>query len=438
VAQPVILFSTSSGSDTAASGAGPIPAISGTNAAHTGGSNTNVVTFTNSPNLSGVSSNGSAVLWLKRASGRQYYKITGVNNSAKTVTVEDLFQISSGSAVNYAIGGRRANFDHADNRRLFETDIKAGWIVETETDQTLTILISPTVGGSGVEPITLRGSTEFKKITWSPAGPGGTTSAFVFQNVSAKNWHFRNLQFEASTAAEVRYALHAFSSSPDFQVFNCKFVGSGLSQGIKIDSGSGAATAVAVIDCSFQNVSIGIDADGGALDVHGCYFNGSTVAIDIDSSATAWCVMGCVMGGNQRGIRVSNSNKSGTLCGCTINNSSVAGLDILSKTSQLVVINNIFSNCAIGVNAISGQEKFIHGIDFNNYYNNGTDRANFPIGPNDLALNPQYVNASANNYMIGTNLRAKGFPSASMGIGANQGITNSFVDIGAAQRQEAN
>jgi hypothetical protein len=50
---PSFVFNNSTGSDTAASGAGPSSAVTGTAAAHTGGSASTTITLTNSTDLSG-------------------------------------------------------------------------------------------------------------------------------------------------------------------------------------------------------------------------------------------------------------------------------------------------------------------------------------------------------------------------------------------------
>ena len=134
-----IVFNNSTGSDTAASGLGPATAITGTAAAHTNGSANTTITLTNSPDLSGVQTGD--LLWLKTASGRQYSPIASADNTAKTVTVDSSFNIASGSAVNYAIGGKRATLDHADSRTLLTDLTKADYnsfeIQYTGTNYTL-------------------------------------------------------------------------------------------------------------------------------------------------------------------------------------------------------------------------------------------------------------------------------------------------------------
>lgn len=127
MARPILNYDAISGSDTAASGAGPATAITGTGAAHTNGAASTTITLTNSPDLSGVAVDH--VLWMDTASGRKFSKITAVDDGADTVTVEDSFNIGSGSAVDYAIGGERKTFEGDTGQRDW-LDWKGGWIIE--------------------------------------------------------------------------------------------------------------------------------------------------------------------------------------------------------------------------------------------------------------------------------------------------------------------
>lgn len=74
--------------------------VSGTAAAHTNGVASNTVTLTNSPDLSGVPTDGTAYARI----GSSNYKITGKDDTAKTITVgPGTANISAGSPVNYNI-----------------------------------------------------------------------------------------------------------------------------------------------------------------------------------------------------------------------------------------------------------------------------------------------------------------------------------------------
>ncbi len=131
MALPTIVVN-SSGSDTAASGAGPATALFGTAAALT--SNTTVTLSVDAPDLSGVATDGSAVIWVGSSSGKQFAKITNIDNTLKTVTVSDAYGVTE-SGKNWGIGGKRASL--AGSLKL-GIDIRGGWVIDVQTDQTLT------------------------------------------------------------------------------------------------------------------------------------------------------------------------------------------------------------------------------------------------------------------------------------------------------------
>ena len=162
MAFPTIVYNASTGSDTAASGAGPATAITGSGAAHTSGIASTTIEFDNSPDLSGVATDGSAAVWLNTsAGGRHLSKITAVDDGADTVTVEDSFTIASGgSAVDYAIGGKRA-FWEADTTNADWVDSKSGWTHElNDGTYLLTTRVNPQAGDDTDGPITFKATNK--------------------------------------------------------------------------------------------------------------------------------------------------------------------------------------------------------------------------------------------------------------------------------------
>jgi len=163
-----IVYNASTGSDTAASGSGPATAITGTGAAHTDGSSSTTITFTNSPSLSGVTSD--SVLFLATSSGgRHLTRIVSANDVADTVVVEDAFNIASGSAVNYAIGGKRQTLE-ADTSRRDWSDATAGWTFELEagTYALTGTVVMPAVGSTADGPLTVQAASGASpKIAWT-------------------------------------------------------------------------------------------------------------------------------------------------------------------------------------------------------------------------------------------------------------------------------
>jgi hypothetical protein len=102
--------------------------------------------------------------------------------------------------------------------------------------------------------------------------------------------------------------------------------------------------------------------------------------------------------------------------------------------------NNIISNHAgaskfgmivtSGVTATSDRMKKL--IDYNNFYGNTSNYSNISAGPNDLALDPQYVNQPGRDFRLsGSNMKANGYPGLFLNAGSNQ----AYVDRGALQSQ---
>ena len=102
--------------------------------------------------------------------------------------------------------------------------------------------------------------------------------------------------------------------------------------------------------------------------------------------------------------------------------------------------NQLTNNGGYGIRAASGQDNpgMDAGIDFNNYYNNTSGaRLNVTDHGNNQAVDPSYTDSANEDYSIGDTVsKAGGFPDSSRTIGSNQSATTSYVDIGAAQRQE--
>jgi len=137
MALPLIKVNSATGSDTEASGAGPATAVYGS----TGVSAADGLTVdlsADTPDLSGVATDGSAVLFFNdtTAGQRNFAKITDVNDGTKVVTVANAVQASQTKG--WAIGGKRASIGSSSSKKLFDEngsagDTQAGWIVEMES-----------------------------------------------------------------------------------------------------------------------------------------------------------------------------------------------------------------------------------------------------------------------------------------------------------------
>jgi hypothetical protein len=75
-------------------------------------------------------------------------------------------------------------------------------------------------------------------------------------------------------------------------------------------------------------------------------------------------------------------------------------------------------------------------VDYNNFYDSVTaDRNNVAAGVNDISVDPQFVDEGGNDFRVGENLKAKGWPGSFANQGANVDCIG-YTDIGAVQRIE--
>ena len=112
---------------------------------------------------------------------------------------------------------------------------------------------------------------------------------------------------------------------------------------------------------------------------------------------------------------------------------------------QLSVRNNILSNnttygLKFAAGAVNATVLNARGwAYYNNCFYNNTSGATLPasIGTGNNTTNPTFTNSGSNDYSIGTNLKAQGWPLGGTNYIGTYSATYSYVDPGAAQRQEA-
>ena len=111
--------------------------------------------------------------------------------------------------------------------------------------------------------------------------------------------------------------------------------------------------------------------------------------------------------------------------------SGTTGINLPATTSSnCTIMNNIISGFTTGITAAAAIGSNVY--DFNNFFNNTTNRnANVPVGANDIALDPGFVDAPNGDFRVGANMKAVAFPGAFPG-----GLSTSYLDIGAVQRIE--
>lgn len=442
MATPTIVFNSSTGSDTAASGAGPSTALTGAGASYS----TTTVTLDAGTDLTNVATDGSHVLYLVTSTGRKLFEITakaGSGGATPTVTVGTA-PTGTSSGLSWAIGGKRATFDHTNSRMLFTADAKANWSVKTETDQTVTSsAISLNSTPTAAAPVIVYGDS-----VSTPRTVSQSANATTFQQAGS-GWVFQNLKFTNTNGTKTS-AVAIDGQGHLVRCQNCVF-GDGTNHcDIWILSTNGD---LMLFDCYFTGQRSGTTK--GQVDIAnvinksctmvGCYFK-AAVGNCVRTVSTPYSTFEeCVFDAPTGTALLFSNPGSGylTVKNCTFNGGSTDGLDTSAGTlNGLTFVNNSVSNFTgtskAGVRGSSAQSLIGCLIDFNNYYNCTNLRVNFPTGSNDLNVDPGYTNSSGQDFGVGTNLRAKGYPAgASRTLGANQSSTGIYRDIGAGQHQDS-
>jgi len=454
---PIVFNNGVTGSDTAASGLGPATAVTGTAAAHTGGVASTTITLTNSPDLSGLTA-GDMLFLATSSTTRRFSVISAWDNTAKTVTVDDSFTIASGSAVNYAIGGKRQTLDHADSRRL-GTDLKGYVTIEIEytgTNYTLTStqwIVSASTGGNSVAVVRIKGT-------------GGRPVIEQQANIACFSGHisgFGRLTLEnlwlINTAGTKTLAFGmGWGDGTTLTAINCVFgsltTGSRLWSAYMRTSGS-EQPLITLIDCAIINAA-GPAACGynvnHYLQMSGCFIRGgASYGIAHGDPAQSLYVQDSIITGcANHGIAVWGAYET-VIRRCTIHGCGGSGIVLNVANSPangptwglIIESCNITDNSGYGVLAKTDQDKVKGLVDYNNFghaasgtANSSGPYSNITMGDHDLTVDPQYADADNFDFSVGPNVTNKGYLAALTAIGADQSNTIHYQDIGAARHSE--
>lgn len=450
---PTILVNSATGSDTAASGAGPSTALTGTTNASFSGA---TVTLPAGTDLTNVATDGSHVLYLVTSTGVRFFKITAKAGSGGATPTVDVTPNPAGTSTSrtWAIGGKRASIASASSVLLFDQggssgDAMPGWTVEMESghSESLTARFDLWRAGDTTDgPITLRGT--FGAGT-KPLLSWNTNDIAIL--IISDYWHLRDFELRNTNGTKTAsYGVQPHSSltrgiilsgltiahatnkfwrginviCPSVTITNCR-VGNTASHGLIVGAG-------VVVSLSYSEFfACGDDA------VTGAQFNTINARGNIiRSSVGSGMVLTIPSSINTRVLLDRN----------TFYDNDSDGVEIASDNDGLegcVIENNIFSDnggggTGYGLNfsvAGVGRISALATIRNNCFFNNATGKYN-PSTLNSIdeeTTDPTFTNAGSGDFSIGTNLKAQGYPTSAIAGGG----TTSYVDIGAAQRQEA-
>lgn len=397
-----ILFDAA-GSDSQASGCGPSTAVFGTGVAGTGGAHTNgvsstTITFDGVMSLATISVGD--LLYLNTSSGRKYTRISSIAGiGSRQVVVENSFNIASGSAVAFAVGGKRLSF--AGSSQLF-SDAYMDWQVEATNDQTLTATLATAITGvSGAAgfSITYTGVNAYGQLTQSGSGLAIINAA---SDAATKVVKFVKWQFRHSHATK-QYAIQGTDAQTTI-IENCVcgaddgtncpfglFTRTGgaptlVVRNSKITRGSGHGLTGAVV-AYLSNVEISRMTGNGILDVNGL--------------RASKCL---VVHNGGEGIRLAASSSVLTIVSSTVCNNAGDGIEIdtdQGNARSLISRNNVANNGGYGIKATAGNTHLTE-VSYNNFYlNSAGASSNITLDSTNSAIDPQFTDnsASVRNYL---------------------------------------
>jgi hypothetical protein len=435
MATPTIIVNSSTGSDVAASGAGPAVALTGS-AASTSGTGL-VITLDGSPDLTNVLTDGSHVHWMNTPSGRQFSPITAKDNTAKTITVSAAYTASL-TGQTWAIGGKRASLDNVNTRKLFSADAAAGWAVDLQeagSVYSLTSTLSIALSGLAVTSSTTNRPT----ITTSV---NSTRLVTYTGAVNGMCWNHVKFTNTATTRSSCLFPLGGVCSG--HMVSDCVF--DGFDKSIDGSNGVGYVFYNLVIDsCEFKNCVSGTSviynaANGGAVSLTtatDCFFhdNPGTVFLSYSAVVAERCVF-------TRNTRPFNGSGSLILRNCDIHGSTDttignAAVTAFGTNQAIELTGNIFYGNAATAVSITATPTFIQRS--NAYGGNAANRSGFSAGAGDITLTADpYTNAAGNDFThnatAGGGALLKGVLNNVRAPGL---VGTAYGDIGAFQSQAA-
>ncbi len=362
MAYPTILADSATGSDTAASGAGPSTALTGTAGATDGAGTT--VTLDAGTDLSGVDTTGLHVIYINNTTtgARNFAKITskaGSGGATPTVGVAEAFAFSL-SGKTWAIGGKRASVFAGTSLRLTDNnsaagDAMPGWTIQMQSGHAESLSATASfnrLGDTTSGPITLQGDPAYTVrpvLTWT-ANVVAISGPNPWGGIHLRGFKARNTNATKTTSMFIGpYAMTGM-------VFEDLVIGDStdyFGQGISGGNTNGDAGSI-WIRCTFTKTSSNIDLFGwnGCASVRffNCSFlsaggSGAGFAMKSDAQYNV-TFFGCIFSGCGYGIYDS---KTGGYSGptiinsCTFNSCTNDGL----RTPALInfsVANSIFSN----------------------------------------------------------------------------------------------
>lgn len=386
-----ILFNSSTGNDSTASGLGPSVAVIGSSA-ELDGTSTVDVSF-DMASLSGISSGD--LLFCDTTSGRKFSVIASVDTLSGTITTDDAWGTESG--VSWAVGGKRSTLENSKQllRDSF-TDEKPE--LHLETDQTISTSFSSSTSAPMSATIQSSDGTQ-KTITQ-------TASNYIFKGGSYRLQNIKLICTNATPATSLLGWDNGTGNSSITATY-CHFAGGAQT----LNSGGGSyGLSLKLMGCEVS----GFTSNNGAIytqlfqrnyNIDFCYFHDNQR--DVGSTSVGNTAIGtftsCIFDGTNSGgwaIAIGRANNT-TIIGCIFYNYTSGGW-YYNVQYPNHIRNCLFVNCGTAINGANSVTNSQNNADFNYFFNNTTNYGGFTtIRPNDVQLteNP-FVDAANGDFNL--------------------------------------
>lgn len=422
-ALPVIKINNDTGSNTQASGAGPNTAIYGENASING---TNIVDLTtDDPDLSGINTNGSAVLWVQAASGIQFNKIIGIDG--KTIICENSYDNTE--VVLWGIGGKRFDFN-VDTKQLF-VDVQAGWSIDIqETGDEYIIDTSILFSGVGElnNPITVYSSSNTRPVITCDVD-----GADIFAMDSTGYTVFDNLEFIHTGDTRGSVVGQSSGEQTYIKLTNCNI--DGCLSAVQIKCENLVLESNEIQNCTSHAIDImptdvtKVNLDLIGNDIHDNAGNGLNLS---NREFRIVCNYNIFQNNDNAVLNTGESDLRFNNNIFLDNASAIKTADVLNSLS---LVNNVFYNNDIGVDLDS---EVLSPLNTNNFYgSNETNCKNFNRGSNSaiLSVDP-FLDKDSRNFAL-NNLVGGGYVIRGAGYPVIFPNTTSYLDAGVVQHKVA-
>lgn len=374
-----ILFNSSTGNDSTASGLGPSVAVVGSSAELDGTSTVDV--SYDGVSLSSISAGD--LLFCSTSSGRQFSVIASVDTLNETITTDDAWPTESGVA--WAVGGKRATLENS--KQLLRDSFTGGKPeLHLETDQTTSTSFYATTASPMSATIRSSDGTQ-RTITQ-------TSSDYIFKG---GNYTLQDIKLVCTNATPAVSLLRWENATgySSITATKCHFAGGAQT----LNSGGGSyGLRVRMMACEVS----GFTSNNGAIfaqgfggtnksEVHAdfCYFHDNLRDIGSTSTGntTILTFVNCIFDGTNSGgwaIAIGRANYTQTI-GCVFYNYP-SGAWYFNVQAPYHIRNCIFVNCGTAIGAY-GSLTHRGNSDFSYFYNNTNNYSDYATNQdNDVEL----------------------------------------------------